>query len=558
MLISLQVRQFAIIDQAEIVFAEGMTALTGETGAGKSLLVDALLLLSGARSDSGFVKHGADRAEIVAQFDLRKVPKARGWLHQHELDQGNECLIRRVIRADGNNKSWLNGTPVTLSNLAELAACLIEIHGQHEAYALLQRGPQLELLDAFAAHPKLLQQTRDAFNQWAALDVRIRDAEQQDLRDEHLALLRHEADELARDAPNSELIESLFAKHKRLSHHGELIEGASRLAGLFEGEDGASLLQTLSNAQNEAQRLLTLDPSLSTINELLESARIQVDEAQSILDRYRDMQEIDPQEFSDLEARLTRLHTLARKHRVSMQGLAEKAASLEQQANALEQARSSLDAWRAELLLAEKTYRDAAQNLSRSRIQAARTLSRDASKLMQSLAMEGGKFEITLTHESQRAPSLLGNDGVDFLVSANPGQPTKPLRKVASGGELARISLALEVAAQGRDPVPTLVFDEVDTGIGGAVAESVGKQLRILGAARQVLCVTHLAQVAAQAHAQVSARKSTSNKTVMTEFFMLNSVDRVEEIARMLGGETITSATRANAQSLLDSAQTSI
>lgn len=555
MLTSLYVRHFAVVEEAEIAFGPGLTVVSGETGAGKSLMVDALMLLAGTRADSGMVRAGADRAELAAEFDLADLPEARAWLEQEELDDDGHCQLRRVIRAEGSSRAWINGRPANASQLGELAALLVEIHGQHEHQALLSRGHQLALLDAYAGNESLLGDVRSLANEWREAGARIRKLSGGEDRDRQLELLRHEVGELEQwTLPAVELAE-LEASHKRLSNAGRLAEGAAGVVDMIDGDSEFALRRQLGRTQAELARLAAIDERLQPLLEMIDNATIQLGEAADDLGRYAQDVDLDPERFAQVDAHLTRLHELGRRHRVPATELHDRLVTLRSELAELEGAGEALDALEIRRDRLRRDYDRAAKALGESRRNATARLAAEVSTLMGELGMAGGTLAIELEPTSGDDPDPQGRERCELLVSANPGQPPRPLRKVASGGELARISLAIEVATLGKDTVGTMVFDEVDTGIGGAVAEVVGQKLRALGTQRQVLCVTHLPQVAAQGHAHLQVSKHSDGETTATLIKVLDGAGRQAELARMLGGVEITAATRAHAKQMLERAQ---
>jgi DNA repair protein RecN (Recombination protein N) len=555
MLTSLYVRHFAVVEEAEIAFGPGLTVVSGETGAGKSLLVDALMLLAGARADSGMVRAGSDRAELTAEFDLSDLPEAREWLLREELDEEDTCQLRRVIRAEGSSRAWINGRPANASQLGELATLLVEIHGQHEHQALLSRAHQLELLDAYAGNESLVTQVRELATQWRELGQRIRKLSGGDDREQRIELLRHELDELEKWALPADGLVELEASHKRLANAGRLAEGAGGVVELIDGDSEFALRRALGRAQLEMSKLSALDDRLAPLLELLDNASIQLTEASDGLGRYALDVDLDPERFSEVDTHLTRLHELSRRHRVSTAELYDKAATLRDELAELEGAGDAVDKLSRQRQQLQQRYDEHAATLSRAREDAAARLGGEVSALMAELGMSGGRLVIELEATGDGDPDAQGRERCELLVSANPGQPPRPLRKVASGGELARISLAIEVATLGKDTIGTMVFDEVDTGIGGAVAEVVGQKLRALGGQRQVLCVTHLPQVAAQGHAHLRVSKASDGESTRTRIEKLDANGRRDELARMLGGVEITRETKAHAKQMLDRAQ---
>jgi DNA repair protein RecN (Recombination protein N) len=555
MLRHLALRDFAVVSAVELDFERGLSVVSGETGAGKSLLVGALLALTGARADSGMVRHGAEKAELAAEFELGDAPRALAWLTENELDDEQGCQLRRVIRADGGSRAWINGRPATLAQLSELGALLVEIHGQHEHQALLDRGQQMEILDGFGRHPQLLAEVANLARRWSALDRELADLARSGEVGERIDHLEHQLKELVRQDLDPASIEDMLAAHRRQAHAASLLAGYDLALSRLAGEDGVGTGRGLRQVDAELSRHLEHEPRLAEVIALVESARIQLDEAASLLERWRDGLELDPAQLQALEARLGSLHELSRKHRVPIEQLQSRRQSLAAELEGLRGLGERNASLAAERQQAADAWRSAAQKLGKARAAAARKLEAAVSALMAELGMAGGVFALELSANEAGKPTSAGMERCEYLVSANPGQPPRPLRKVASGGELARISLAIEVAALGLDAVPTMVFDEVDSGIGGAVAEVVGQKLRALGRERQVLCVTHLPQVAAQGHQHFRVSKQVKGQGTESAVAALPAKDRVEELARMLGGVDISRESRANARQMLASAQ---
>lgn len=556
MLTRLSVRNFAVVEAAEIEFGAGLTVVTGETGAGKSLLVDALMLLAGSRADTGMVRAGCERAELAAEFDVESVPAAGAWLTDQALDEvDHACRIRRVIAAEGGSRAWINDRSVSLAQLSELAGMLVEIHGQHEHQALLERGQQLAILDGFGGNETALAKVRGLATRFGEIVARERELSGGGDRDGRLALLRHEAAELDRWAlPPGELAD-LEERHRRLANAGKLAEGTSGTADLLDGESEFAAARIVGKAHSRLVELAELDPALQPALELLDAAGIQLGEAANTLSRYAEDLDLDPERFAEADTHLTALHDLSRRHHQPVAGLHAFALTLRDELQALENAGGALAKLDAEHKQCFTDYGAAAGALSKQRGTAARKLGKAVTALMGELGMAGGSFAVDLQPQYSGEPDPEGRERCEFTVSANPGMPLRPLRKVASGGELSRIGLALEVAALGSDALETMVFDEVDAGIGGAVAETVGAKLRALGGRCQVLCVTHLPQVAAQGHAHLSVSKSVDGVATRTHVTALDGKRREEELARMLGGIEIDHETRAHAKSMLEKAQ---
>ncbi len=556
MLTHLAIKDFAVVRAAELDFGPGLTVISGETGAGKSLLVDALGFLSGSRADSGMVRHGAERAELVALFDLDDAPTALAWLREQELDDdtldnGMHCQLRRTLRADGGSKAWINGRPATLTQLGELAERLVEIHGQHEHQALLSKPSQLALLDAYGRHDGWLAAVRSTAQHWSAL---LREREQLSRQgdvSERIAWLEHQLDELQRETLEPAAIAELGAAHRRHAHAAGLIAACEAAFARLGGDDSPSLTRQLQQTRSDLAKQAEHEPRLQEVDALLDGAAIQLDEALALLERVRADLDLDPAGFDELERRLARLHDLARKHRVAPDALAAHRNALAIELDALRGAGVRVQVLDREIAAATRAWREAADALSQARRTAAAALSAATTALIAELGMGGGRFEVALEAHPDDRPDPQGGERAEFLVAANLGQPPRPLRKVASGGELSRISLAIEVAALGLDAVPTMVFDEVDSGIGGGVAEIVGQKLRALGAKRQALCVTHLPQVAAQGHAHYRVSKVARDGVTRSAVEALDAAQREEELARMLGGVELTREARAAAKRLL-------
>jgi DNA repair protein RecN (Recombination protein N) len=550
MLTHLQLRDLVLVDQAELELKSGLTALTGETGAGKSIVVDALLLISGGRAGGDVVRQGAERAEVAASFDALP-PAAKAWLELQAIEHSGDLVVRRVIGADGRSRAYVNGQMVPMQALRELAEFLIEIHGQQEFQRLVNRGAQREMLDEHLADRGLREAVCELYERYRA---RRRDFESlksaAENRDSRLDLLRYQLAELKAEVTTVAAIEELFVDVKRVAGRGRLAAAArTALTAAYEA-DGDSAHDLLGRAHAALRQVGDADPTLGPAAKLLEEAMINTREAADALRHYLDVLDIDPARQEEIERHAAALEALGRKHRVGVLDLPEQLSRIETELAALDNAQLSLAALEAELATLTREYRAAAQRLTSARKAAADHLSRHITQLMQGLGMAGGRFAVSITPNDTEFGAQ-GSDDIEFLVSANPGQAPKSLARVASGGELSRISLAVQVAAAAKTSALCMVFDEVDAGIGGAVAEIVGRQLRDLGERAQVLCVTHLAQVASQAHSQFRVTKLSDGKITRTSVKTLGPLERVDEIARMLGGIDITEQARAHAREML-------
>ncbi|MGA9855876.1 MAG: DNA repair protein RecN [Gammaproteobacteria bacterium] len=551
MLTHIAIRDFAIIDALELNLTTGMSVLTGETGAGKSILVDALGLVLGDRADAGVIRHGAERAEITAEFDVQALPDTQTWLQQNDLAADGECILRRVIGHDGRSRGLINGRSVPLQMLRELGEQLVDIHGQHEHQSLLRPVLQLALLDAFGKHAALVDAAASLYAAWKASNERLTALQgTAKNRDQQLELLRHQVSELDALALQADEIRALDEEHRRLANSSKLLEGAqAALDGLYENEE-SSAYRSLHQALNTLGALSELDPRLHEITTPLNGAQVQLTDASDALRRYLNNSEIDPQRLEWLESRLGAIHDTARKHRVEPDELPALLDTLRIEFQNVENAEVVLQELETELAALRNQYSKNASDLSRRRTQVAADLGKKVTAVMQELGMPGGKFAIEVANEPQRFAAH-GTDQVEFQVSANNGQPLKALAKVASGGELSRIALAIQVVAAQASAIPSMIFDEVDAGIGGGVAEIVGRRLRNLGEKRQVLCVTHLPQVASQANQHFRVVKASRGQTILTTVEVLDRKNQVEELARMLGGVQITETTRQHAREMI-------
>ncbi|MDD3756818.1 MAG: DNA repair protein RecN [Advenella sp.] len=544
MLHSLHIRDFVIVDQVDLHFDQGFTVFSGETGAGKSILIDALALALGGRAETYSIREGADKTDISAVFDCPD--SLRDWLQEQEMDD-SELVLRRVFDRSGKSRAFINGVPANLAQLRSIGQHLVDIHGQHAHQSLLKNSAQRELLDAHADNNRLLQTLAQQWKAWQS-DIRQYKESQENAAQQNLERERLEwqLQEIAKLQLGKNEWENVSTEHNRLAHASSLLEGATQTLNTLDGEE-QSLISELNSATQRIAQLLKNDPALQGIYDALESARIACVEAASDLNSYLDKVDLDPLRLAELETRMRNIFDTAHKFRVEPEQLHHLQQELEanlahfNKISNLEELEKSIEQRKA-------AYMETAQELSKARKKTASTLGKEVTQAMQTLAMQGGVFEI---HLQKAEPGPHGLEQVEFNVAGHAGTTPRPLAKVASGGELARISLALSVMANKAGRVPTLIFDEVDTGIGGAVAEVVGKLLRELGGRHQVLCVTHLPQVAACAQQHFQVQKNQKNKTTHSEIVLLDEQERINEVARMLGGLTITETTREHAREML-------
>lgn len=553
MLKYLSIRHFATIELLELEPEAGLTVITGESGAGKSILIDALALALGYRGDSDQIRPGNDRAEFSASFALATNPAANAWLIEHDMDDGEICQLRRVLGADGRSRGWINGRSCTLQELRQLADLLISIHSQHEHQLLLQKEHQRNLLDAFAGAENLVAQTATAWHAWQAARLAhttaLDEAARRNEKEELLRFQLQELDELA--LGEHELVE-LESEQKRLANASQLIQLCQQALALLHEAEESTASDLLGRGLQLVQEASRQDHSLTAVVEGIDSARLQLEATVSDLQHYLDRLELDPERLAQVEAHLDTVYSLARKHRVKPEQLFAHHQQLQQNAAELVHLDQRLEQLEAIEKTTRQDYDKQAQALSSVRRQQAAEFTRSVLEQLQPLGMAGAKLDITL---EPSAASVHGLEQVEFQFTANPGLPLKALAKVASGGELSRVSLAIQVASAERLTLPCLVFDEVDVGVSGAVAEAVGQLLRRLGRKAQVLCITHQPQVASQGHQHWQVHKELGEITT-TGIALLTSTARVEEIARMLGGAELTTSTRKHAREMLEHGQT--
>ncbi len=552
MLTQLIIRNYAIVESLDLELEQGMTVISGETGAGKSIMLDALGLTLGDRADSATVRHGAERAEIIASFDISVLPDAKAWLKQQDmdLDEENECIIRRVITKEGRSRSYINNQACPLNSLKALGEHLIAIHGQHEHQQLLKKDHHRTLLDQFAALSPIAQQVRQHFHLWQKEKERLENL--LNLSDEHQAkvqLLRYQVEELNQLGLTEGELEQLESEQKQLCEAGDILHNGHQVLALTSEGDGDNCTQLLNHALHLLGELKSQSPSLTQASELLNSAQIQIEEANHELRHYLDRIEINPDRLSDVEERLSTIYDLARKHRVRPEALSALHQTLQEELDNLNHSDEALDTLHTRVAQLETEYRSLATTLSDARQQAAMKLNTLIDEQLHQLGMTSACFIANLTPHNK--PTANGLEEVEFLISTNKGQPARPLARIASGGELSRISLAIQVITAQTSTTPTLIFDEVDVGIGGAIAEVVGRMLKQLGQRSQIMCVTHQPQVASQGDQHLFVSKQAGTENTHTQINQLKSADRIHEIARMLGGIDITQRSIDHAKEML-------
>lgn len=547
----LHIRDFAVIEEVDIAFNDGLTVFTGETGAGKSIMVGALGLVLGDRSDSGIVRTGCERTEITAIFDIENENGIQSVLAEQEIGCEDELILRRVINKDGRSRAYVNGSSVPAQLLRALGERMVDIHGQHTHQSLLKADVQRNLLDEFGNHQQQLNEVKDAWKLWHATELELQSlsGDNRD-HDAQMTLLQYQIQELEALNPGESKFSDVEEEYGRLSNANRILEVCQETLQQLSDDEHSTQSQ-ISHCLNELQDIQKFDQSLSSVIDLLNNATIQVSEASDELRHYLDRLELDPEKLKAVEDKLGALHDMARKHKIQPEELTDHLLTLQEELHKLENSEAR---YRELLTLQETTieqYRKAAARLNQCRQQSAHRLSDDITKKLYELGMPGGQFSIEISDIGKNTPLQHGMDKIGYLVSLNPGQPLQPLSKVASGGELSRISLAIQVTGSKDKGIPTLIFDEVDSGIGGGVAEIVGKLLHSLSDKRQIFCVTHLPQIASQGDHHMQVAKATHAGTTLTRVSELNKEERVDEIARMLGGVKITEQTLAHAKEML-------
>lgn len=551
MLAHLSVNNFAIVKALQLELSQGMTTITGETGAGKSIAIDALGLCLGGRAEAGMVRQGEEKTEVSAAFHLDNNLHATRWLEDNDLFDGNECILRRTITKEGRSRAFINGSPVPLSQLKSLGQMLINIHGQHAHHQLMKSDYQMAMLDQYAGHHNLIKSTRNAYQTWRQADnalKQLKENSQANLAQKQL--LEYQIKELNELAIGESEFAELEQEHKRLSNSGELAHSCQQAIDLIYENDEVNALGILQTASQSMIDLAEMDEKLAELPNMLAEAMIQIEEANSELRAYLDNIDVDPARMAFVEERFSKVMSISRKHHVMPEELYQHHQDLLQQIEALDCSDEKLDELAQDVETKHQRFLVCAEKLHKSRVRYAKELNKLITQSMHELSMEKAQFCIEVCCETPH-PSPLGIDTVTFVVSTNPGQPMQPIAKVASGGELSRISLAIQVITAQKVDTPSLIFDEVDVGISGPTAAVVGKMLRKLGESTQVMCVTHLPQVAGSGHQQLFVAKHTKAGKTETQMRVLDTDQRVSELARLLGGSEITESTLANAKELL-------
>jgi DNA repair protein RecN (Recombination protein N) len=553
MLTQLAVQNYSLVENLNLEFSAGMTVITGETGAGKSVMLNALGLALGERADGKTVRKGATRADIQACFDTREIPAAENWLEARDLQEGGECILRRVITGEGRSRAWINGRPVPLQDIKSLGGLLIDIHNQHAHQSLLNKNSHLNLLDSFAGHDRQVEKVRACHQRWKDVSLRLEELTSNRAQaSARQQLLSYQIQELDNLAVAEGEVEALEASQKTLANAEHYLQSGRSALELCRDNETGNALSLVGQAIRQLGDLPGTDRRLSESLQLLGSAKIQLEEAGHELQAWLDDFDVDPEKLTEVENRLSTVYEVARKHQVAPEQLHATHQDLAGELGSLCNTDTELEALQQELTLLESEYQQESEKLSRSRRKAAKKLVSETQKQLQALGMDHCQLECCFNDGKPGAPASQGMDQLEFLISTNPGLAPGPLNKVASGGELSRISLAIQVVTAATSATPSLVFDEVDVGVGGATAEVIGNLLQQLGKQTQVLCVTHLPQVAAKGHHHINVRKQASKESSSTHLEVLSEEQKIEEIARMLGGIAITDKSKAHAREMLN------
>ena len=554
MLTHLTIRNLAITESLSIEFKSGMSAITGETGAGKSILMDGLGYVLGNRADSGLVRQGSERAEIIAEFDVKNIASARQWLESQDLSEGSECILRRTITREGRSRATINGQPVPLQQIKQLGNLLLDLHSQHEHHSLMDPDTQRRLLDEFAGHLPLVAQVTEAYQAWRRLNKKVSEASKSSSEHEsRMQLLRYQVEELDRLALAEGELEELEAEQTLLANGEAVLKALGAITDMCQADEGGVL-----NQLHLGTHLLNKVPSpaVTPFADQLNNVLIQLDECLHDIEHFVDRFELDDLRLTQVNDRLSSAFELARKHQTQSSSLIALHQSLKDELASMEQSLGSLEEDTLALAATLKAYEDLCQQLTTKRQQAARHFETLVTEQMQQLALSGARLEVEIRPLTTDRFAAYGSEDIIYMVQTNPGQPAGPLAKIASGGELSRISLAIQVICAENSEIPTLVFDEVDVGVSGATSELVGRMLRHLGNKGQVLCVTHQPQVSSLAHQHMKVSKHHENNHTKTGIAWLSPAERTQELARLLGGVEITGQTLAHAEEMLTMGQT--
>ncbi|MDG2089923.1 MAG: DNA repair protein RecN [Gammaproteobacteria bacterium] len=554
MLSQLTISNYAIVEQLDLELKSGMTVITGETGAGKSIMLDALALTLGDRADKDVIQPGQDKTEICASFDIKSNTQAQHWLKEQDYIADDECILRRVVTAEGRSKAYINGSPVTLNELKQLGEMLVDIHSQHEHQSLLKTSTHQRLLDDYYGTSDLARQVEEAAQTWRSHHLKLEELE--NLAEEHNArfeLQHYQLKELNELNLTTDEYPTLEDEHQQLNHAESILSSLQAAIELCRDNDEQNIQATLGQVKTILEDMPYCSPSMETAYELLSTALIQVEEASSELGQAADGIDMNPARLEELDDRLTAIHQLARKHKVKPEELPAFHHQLQDEMGSASSADEQIEKLKQELKEFESAYHELADDLSKKRSSGAGKLSKAINVQLKKLDMDSANFSVALNTDAASTPNTKGNEKIEFLVSTNPGQSPKPLIKIASGGELSRISLAIQVVTAQTSSIPSLIFDEVDVGIGGTVAITVGELLRQLGDKGQVLCVTHQAQVASQGHHHLYVSKLAGKNSISTKVSELGGEEQVIEIARMLGGNAENESSMAHAREMMAS-----
>jgi DNA repair protein RecN (Recombination protein N) len=556
LLLSITINNYTLVDILEIEFSSGTTAITGETGAGKSLILDALSMALGDRADSSTIRQGKDRAQITASFDISSIPEAKLWLDNHDITADDECILRRIYTTEGRSRGYINGQPCTMQQLKQLGDLLVDLHSQHEHQSLLRRNTHRKLLDEFNASTELAVKVAEYFHDWQGAAKTLQDlAERSDEFNARRELLEFQIEELQELNLEPSYLQQLELEQQNLANAEQIIQDSQKLLAISDQGEAFNLRDGFNQSLSILSQLKHKPEALEEAEQLLQSGLIQVDEAVRCIEQHIDRFEANPQRLQHIEDELGLIFQLARKHRVDSHQLAEKLEELVLELRQLTAGDQNLEALQQQVDEFAAKYKKAATELSLIRQQGAVKMSQGINQQLQQLSMQGAELLIQLTQLDENNYKSYGLEDIELMISTNPGQAHKPLAKVASGGELSRVSLAIQVVAAANSSIPTLVFDEVDVGIGGSTADIVGKLLKQLGDRGQVISVTHQPQVAAHAHQHYVVSKVTADSSAESTIVNLNKTQRIEELARMLGGAKVTNQTLSHASELFDLAR---